>query len=279
MLKKIVEYPYIALLAILASLNYALFIFPNSFAPAGLDGICTMIQDVTQISMGYMALLANIPLLVVAFFVLNREFAFKTATFVVVFSLTSVLLREVDLSAFVYHTGTGTSVVLAPVAAGAIRGILYALTLKVNASSGGIDILAAVVRRSKPHLNMMNIVFVINFTIAFSSYFVYGFQLEPVICSIIYAFITTSISNHLRFSNRELVKFEIVAADAEGLCQQIFEELHRTATIMDAHGAYSGEDKKMIVCVLEKQKAPALEQLIRTLPDAVFFKSTVTKDR
>lgn len=273
--KKLAQYPLIFFLAVLSALNYAIFIFPNSFAPAGVDGICTMIQDLAGFSMGYLSLLVNIPLLLLAFWKLDRGFTGKTAVYVVSFSLATILLREVDLSPFIYHSESGTSIVLAPIAAGAIRGILYAFTLRLNASSGGTDIVAALVKRKKPYLNLMNVIFAINMGVALCAYFVYGFKPEPVICSIIYSFITSSISNHFKAAEQKMIRFEVITPDAEELCLQIFDRLHRTATVVDARGAYSGEDEKMIVCVIEPKKAYQLEDMIKALPDTVYFKSTV----
>ena len=61
-MKKFLTYLAISAVAILSAFNYELFVFPNKFAPAGLNGICTMIQYITGISVGYMALVINIPL-------------------------------------------------------------------------------------------------------------------------------------------------------------------------------------------------------------------------
>ncbi len=274
-IKNTAGYAAISLLAVLSSLNYAVFIFPNSFAPAGIDGICTMIQDILGISMGYLSLLVNIPLGIAAFILLSREFALKTTVYVLSFSIFTVFISNIDISKFVYHTETGTSIVLAPVAAGVIRGMLYAATLKLGASSGGTDVVAAIFKRFNPYFNLMNVIFAINLIIALCSYFVYGFKAEPVICSIIYSFITSSISNRIRNNEHTMVKFEIVTKNAEELCMQIFSRLHRTATIMEAQGAYSGENRKMIVCVMEKKKAFMLEELLEATPDTVFFKSIV----
>ena len=62
MQRKLLTYLVIIALALLCALNYQLFIFPNRIAPAGLNGICTMIQYVFHINVGYMSLLINIPL-------------------------------------------------------------------------------------------------------------------------------------------------------------------------------------------------------------------------
>lgn len=274
-IKKAAEYAAICAFAVASSLNYAVFIFPNSFAPAGVDGICTMIQDMLGVSMGYLSLLVNIPLSITAFLLLSRSFAVKTTIYVVCFSLCTVLISYIDISRIVYHTETGTSIVLAPVAAGVIRGMLYAATLKLGASSGGTDIVAAIFKRFNPYFNLMNVIFGINLIIALCSYFVYGFKAEPVICSIVYSFITSSITNRIQNNEHTMVKFEIITKNASELCMQIFSQLHRTATVMDAQGAYSGEDRKMIVCVIEKKKAFLLEKLLESTPDTVFFKSVV----
>ncbi len=273
--KKTAQYVLICIFAFLSALNYTIFVFPNSFAPAGIDGICTMIQDITKVSMGYMSLLVNIPLLIASYILLNREFAVKTSVYVLSFSVAAIFLRNSDIAMFAYHTDTGTSVVLAPVAAGTIRGILYALTLKIGATSGGVDIIAALVKRKKPYFNLMNIIFALNMLVASGSYFVYGFKLEPVICSIIYSFITSSMSNNIRTAEKETIKFEIITSDAIELCNEISQQLHCAATIVEARGSFSGENKKMVICVVEKSKVPSFEKLVNTLPDAVMFKSIV----
>ena len=136
-MKKAASYAVIAFLAMLSALNYAIFVFPNRFAPAGIDGICTMIQDVLNINMGYLSLLVNVPLVVAAFIVLNREFALKTTVYILAFSAFTVFLGSLDMSGIAYFTSNGTSTVLAPFAAGTVRGILYVVTLELNGSSGG----------------------------------------------------------------------------------------------------------------------------------------------
>ena len=109
-----------------------------------------MIRDALHINMGYLSLLVNIPLLIAAFIVLNREFAVKNLIFTLAFSLSAVLLENVDMTPFLYATETGSSIVLAPMAAGTVRGLLYVATLNLNGSAGGIDIISALIKHKKP---------------------------------------------------------------------------------------------------------------------------------
>lgn len=269
------SYFLICVYAALSALNYKLLVFPNRFAPSGVDGICTMIQYLLGVNIGYLSLIANVPLLIAAYFIVDKTFAKKTCAYVFAFAFASVLLSYIDLSRFLYKTTTGTSTVLAPLAAGVIRGGLYVVTLKENGSSGGTDIVAKIVSKYKPHYNLMSIVFVLNCAIAFASYFVYGFALEPVICSVVYSFVTSSVTTHIQISKQETIKFEIITSTAEKLCEDISKRLRQTATVVEAHGAYSGKNKKMVVCITEKRNAPKLEEIVKEFPDAVTFESVV----
>ena len=94
-LKRVWTYLVIVAVAMLAALNYELFVFPNSFAPSGLNGICTIIQYVSGISVGYMSLLINIPLAVLVFFKVSKPVAVRSMVYVVVFSVGLLILDKV----------------------------------------------------------------------------------------------------------------------------------------------------------------------------------------
>lgn len=268
---------FIALLGAISALNYAIFIFPNKFAPAGIDGICTMIQDITGVSIGYFSFFVNLPLLILAYFKLDKQFAIRSSIFAISFSVVSAVLSEIDISAFQFHTETNTSTVLSPVAAGVIRGILYAISLKYNASSGGIDVIAALIRKKQPHLNIMNVIFVINLCVAAASYFVYGNHLEPVICGIMYFYITSHTSTSIQTSQKENAKLEIITQNPKELCYEITEKLHLSATVLDSHGAHSGNDSKMVVCIAAKKYVPLIKNIVKTFPGSIYFVSTVSE--
>ena len=270
-IKKLSVYPSVAALAALSALNCVIFVFPNRFAPSGVSGIATMIQDLSGINIGYFSLLINIPLILLAFFHLNRDFAIKSSIYIVAFSVASILLKRMDLSLFCFKTDTGLSAIVA----GVIDGIHYVFLLSRNGSSGGVDIIAATVKKKRPYLDFMSINFSVNFLIAFASYFVYGMRWEPVILCILYCFVRSTVTSQIRDKSRRSVKYEIITSDAEQLCGKIAKYLNRTAIVMNARGAYSGSEKKMVVCVVDRHSTPRLEELILSIPTAVVFKSEV----
>lgn len=115
--ERIGSYLIVAGLAVVMGVSYEVFVFPNAFAPAGINGLATMVQYLIHVSIGYLSLLINIPLLALAWKRVDREFALKNLVFVLVFSAVTLALNQVDLSAVAYHTDNGSSAILAPVAA------------------------------------------------------------------------------------------------------------------------------------------------------------------
>lgn len=272
-IRKFIDFVKISLLAFISAANYCIFVFPNRFAPAGIDGICTMIQDVLNINMGYFSLFVNIPLIISAFIILDRDYAIKSSVYVIIFSISVILIKENNFSTIYYFTQTGTSTILAPIASGVIRGILYTLTLKSNGSAGGVDIISSIIKIKKPHLNFMDNIFIINTLIALSSFWVYEMNIEPVICSIIYAYISSYTCNHLRNKEHEIIKYEIITKTPSEIITYINYELHQRATVINAKGAFSGEDTNIVLCIIRKNDAPFLEKLLLNFPDCVTFKS------
>ena len=130
MTKKLLTYGMIMGLAMVCALNYELFVYPNRFAPAGLNGICTMIQYMSGISVGYLSLIVNVPLAIWVYFSVSKPLALRSMLYVVTFSVTTLLLGKADLSGFAYATENGTSTILGPLVAGVITGACYSLLVR-----------------------------------------------------------------------------------------------------------------------------------------------------
>ena len=95
-LKKVLTYLAIAAVAFMGALNYQLFVFPNQFAPAGLNGICTMIQHLSGISVGYLSLLINVPLAIWCYYEVSKPIATRSMVYVLTFSIGLLVLDKVS---------------------------------------------------------------------------------------------------------------------------------------------------------------------------------------
>ena len=259
-------YLVIALVALVASVNYELFIFPNQFAPSGVNGICTMIQYVTGISVGYLSLLVNVPLAIWCYIEVSKPIALRSMVYVVTFSLGLLLLDHVDLSPYAYVTENGTSKILGPLVAGVIQGYVYSLLVKASAYTGGTDFVSAIVHKRYPEKSVFGVSFSLNTVIAVASYFVYGNQMEPVILCILYTFMTTNVGERLMKSGRSAIAFEIITDYPDEISRDIIRDVHHTTTLIPGKGMYSGRETSVLLCVVNKTQIAAVNQIIRRYP-------------
>ena len=268
--KKVWTYLVIVFVALVASVNYELFIFPNQFAPSGLNGLCTMIQYVSGISVGYLSLLINVPLALWCYIEVSKPIALRSMVYVVTFSIGLLILDHVDLSAFAYVTDNGTSKILGPLVAGVIQGYVYSILVKASAYTGGTDFISAVIHKRKPNKPFFGMSFAINSVIAASSYFVYGYQMEPVILCILYSFMATTVGDRLMKSGRQAMSFEIITDYPDDISRELIDTLHHTTTLIPAKGMYSGEEKCMLYCVVSQKEIVEVKEIVAKMDPNAF---------
>lgn len=275
--RQVKSYAVVVGMAVLMGLSYEFLVFPNAFAPAGINGLATMIQYVFHISVGYFSLVINIPLLLLAWKKVDRDFAIKSLTFVLVFSAVTLTLNQVDLSAVVYHTDNGNSAILGPVAAGVVSGAVYGTVIRQNGSTGGTDIVAAWVRKGHPEASLVWIIFGLNASVAVLSFFVYGCQFEPVILCLIYCYLSSHISDRILKGGKRAIKFEVVTDQAEEIAHLLMAELRHGVTLLPAHGMYSEQPRKLLVCVVNCHQIVQFQKILERFPGSFAYVSEVNE--
>ena len=265
-MKKFWTYLVIAGVAMLSAVNYELFVFPNQFAPAGINGICTMIQYLTDISVGYVSLIVNIPLAIWCYKEVSKPIAVRSMVYVLTFSVGLLILDKVDLSAFHYYTENGTSKILGPLVAGVLQGYAFSILAKASAYSGGVDFISAVIHKRDPSRSVYGLTFTMNVFIAIFSYFVYDQQMEPVLLCVLYSFMSSTVVERLMKSGREAICFEIVTDFPEEITNDIIRKTNHTTTLIPAKGMYSGNETSVLLCVVNKTQAAIVSRIIRRYP-------------
>lgn len=271
------DYLPIVFCALLMAISYALFVFPNAFAPAGVNGIITMVQYLFHISIGYLSLAINLPLIFLAWKKLGRSFAARSLVFVVVFSVATLVLKNADLSAISYHTDNGTSLILGPIVAGVVSGYVYGTVLYRGGSTGGMDIIAAWVRTKRPETSFVWIIFCLNASVAAISFFVYGYQFEPVIMCMIYCYVSSQISDRMLRGNKKALKFEVITDRAEELSEILISQMRHGVTVIPAEGMYSKTEKKLLLCIVNKHQVVQFQRLLAQFPGTFGYVTEVTE--
>ena len=264
--KMILTYLVIAGVGMNGALNYELFVFPNQFAPSGVNGICTIIQHVFGVSVGSLSLLINIPLAALCYFKCSKPIALRSMVYVVTFSLGLMILDHVDLSKFAYSTPNGTSKILGPLVAGIIHGFDCSILARASAYSGGTDFISALIHEKDPNKSVYGLTFAKNVAIAVTSYFVFGYQMEPVILCILYSFAASTLVERRMKSGREAVRFEIITDYPNEISQEIIQKIRHTTTLIPAKGMYAGRETNLLICVVNKTQVSQVARIIRKYP-------------
>jgi len=272
-LKITASYAIVVLIALMMALNYQLFVFPNSFAPAGLNGIFTMIQHVFGFKLSYTSIILNVPLAIIAFFITSKPRALRSLTYAVCFSLFLMIFDKVDMSAFIYSTDSST--ILGPLVAGLITGAGGYIMHKLNACYGGTEFLASFIHRYKPNVNFFSVIFVLNVSVAALSYFVYDYKIEPVLLCIIYSYFSSSVRDNMNRKHQSAVRCEIVTDEGEKLGKEIIAKLHHSVTEISGKGLYTGKEKKVLVCIINPTQLNELTKIVAAYPGSFVTVSQV----
>lgn len=278
-MKKGICYLNILLVAVLLALNYYIFIITNHFAPAGLNGIATMIQYKTGFSISYMSLLINIPLSIAAYFFVQKDFAVKTLLFSLVYSFSFLALQNSGLT-FIQYNAQGHDTIYPVILSGAISGVVYGVCFRNNASTGGTDVVSRYINKVKPNTNFFIVTFILNAIVAIASLFVYSegsLNYKPVALCILYCFISTFVGNQMLKNTKTAYKFTIITNHREQLIQEIRDTLRHGCTQISAIGTYTGEEKDVLICVINKHQLNDFQQILKNYRDTFSYFEVVNE--
>ena len=277
----IISYIIIVLVAFLLALDYQLFVVENNFAPAGLNGIATMVQYVTGFSIGYMSLIINIPLCIFAYFFINKKFAMRSLVFCLVYSFGFLYLQKLGLEAFQYNAGD-VDTIFPVIISGLISGYVYGMCFRVNSSAGGTQIVSKYISKIKPDLNFFWVTFALNAIVAFASFFVYAnpdspnmYNYKPVCMCILYCFISSYIGNYIIKGTKSATKFTIITTHPDEIMEEITVDFKHSSTKIIAEGAYSHEQKTLLICVINNHQLVDFKNMLKKYDDTFSFSETI----
>ena len=284
-IKTFADYAKIVMVALLLAFNYKLFIVVNNFAPAGLNGVATMIQYKTGFSIGYMSLMINIPLCILAYYLIDRMFAKRTLVFCLVYSFSYLFLQKIQMETFQYNAG-GHDTIFPVILSGVISGFVYGVCFWASGCAGGTDIISKYISKKRPHLNFFWVTFTLNTVVAIVSFFVYAkpdeagkliYDYKPVCLCILYCFISSFIGNFLIKGSKTACKFTVISSHADEIVYEIIHNLKHSSTQITARGAYSNDEKEMIICVVNKHQIVDFKNMLQKYTDTFSFFETVNE--
>ena len=275
---------YLLLSSLLISIATHCLIGPNEFTVGGVAGIAIMIAYVTKGAFPQSAALlcVNLPLLILAFIVIKRKFAFLTISNILMQSLWLLLLENVGNLQIVFDPSMK---MFAAVAGGVCIGAAVAFAFKVGGSTGGVDIVAVLIQKKFPAPSIAKMIFIVNAIVISVSFFVYykdgetiAVNLMPIIMVLFESYVESKTNDSLTSGFQSALEFRIITDKPEELSIALMRELSRGVTSVAATGMYTKETHAMLICVISRRQVATLRRVMKQVdPNAFAVMSNVSQ--
>ncbi|MDD6491141.1 MAG: YitT family protein [Firmicutes bacterium] len=260
--KTVKKYLMITFAAISYGAGVSLFIDPNNLAPGGISGLSIVINRLVPISTGVLFLLFNIPIMLLGAWKFGMKFIVSTLYATSIISVFTEIFNQVP------------PLTQQPLLGALFGGILVAVgvgfALRAGATTGGTDIIVKCLKQRKPHLKTGSIFLIIDSIIIGIGGIVFG-NVETVLYSTISAYVTSQTLDFVLYGRDGAKMFYIISNSSEAITQRILNEMHIGVTHLYGTGAFKKEQKQVIFCVVKKQSAYKIEEIVKQEDSTAFM--------
>ena len=256
MKSKLKNFSLLTISTLIMAVGIYFFKFANNFTFGGITGIAVLVAKFLPISASDFSFVVNILLLIIGWIVLGKSFAEKTAYSTILLSISLSLLERIYPMS---HPLTNEPL-LELIFAILLPALGSAILFNIGASSGGTDVIAMILKKNTSvdigkGLMISDLIFTLAgflvFNVKTGLYSLFGLIMRSAL-----------IDNFIESFNRSKY-FHVVTSNATCICDFIQNDLQRGATIVNATGAFTGDDKYIILTVLSPSQAVKLRNFIK----------------
>lgn len=275
-LKLLKKYLIITAGCIIYSLGITLFLDANKIASGGVSGLAIILSHVTPFDMtGIWIIVLNVPLFILGAVSFGRNFVISTTYSLIVSSLL------IELFAFFFQgfLPFTEDIIIAGVIGGGLMGLGIGIVFKMGSTTGGTDILVKFLRKKFRYIKTGIISLIIDILIICISFIV--FRDFTLTFYTVLSLIVTTLAMDWVLYGTESAKLVYVITDAEhapSICEKILGELDIGATYIDGEGAYTGKERRIIMCAVKKMQYPKLCDFIHEIDPRAFTIVTSAKE-
>lgn len=248
------------------------FKLPNHFSTGGVSGLAILLGSVVPVSTATLMAVINIALLVLGYLFLGREFGFWTTYCSLMYSAETWLLEEL----FPMTAPFTDQPLLELCFAMMLPAVGSALLFNYNASSGGTDIIAMILKKYTTISDVGKGLFLSDSVIALASFFIFG--AETGLFSMLGLFLKSFVVDSVIESINLCKFFSIVTSKPDEICDFIIKDLHHSSTVVDGQGAFSHQDRKVVLTAVRRGEAVRLRQKCKEIDPHSFMFITNTSE-
>lgn len=260
-------------MCILGSLMYAvavsLFVNPLKFVAGGVTGLGILVNYLAPVvSTGVFVFVANIPLFIISW----KKFGFSfIARTIFATALTSVFIDVLHVLGEQYGWFfAGEEKLVGAIFGGIIAGAGLGIVFLGGATTGGLDILARLLRLKFPHLSVGRLILICDFTVVLLSGIVYR-SVESVLYSIVIVFLSSLAVDHIVAGRSHSKLLFILTDKSEEVTRDIIAICGRGVSVIPAQGGYTGQEKKLLMCVVRTHEVSKVRKVVASYDEKPFI--------
>ncbi len=232
----------------------------------GFTGITIIVRTLTMglvdggVPLWLTNFLLNVPVFLYSYVRFGKQYIGKTLFATVMLSVWLYLIPAVDLS--------GEDYLLASLFGGAIMGVGFGLVFKTGATTGGTDMLAALIQKRMKHYTVVQIMQVLDALIVLAGLYVFG--LRPTLYAVVAVFVTTKVSDAFLEGLKSSKAAFIITNHYTKIADRLMNELERGVTGLEARGMYTQDYKCVLYCVVSRKEIVRLKEIVNETDPAAF---------
>lgn len=245
---------------------------PTELVTGGFTGLAIIIKAMTEqwfpegIPLWLTNLALNIPVFVLGYVRMGKQFIGKTLLGTVMLSAWLYIIPSIDLAEGDY--------LLAALFGGLISGVGMGFVLRANATTGGTDMVAALIQKSLRHHSVVRIMQIVDGMVVVLGLFVFG--IRPTLYALVAIFVTAQSSDAILEGFKYSKGAYIITDKYEEVAKNLMRELDRGVTGLSARGMYTGKDRCVLYCVVSRKQIAAVKELVVEIdPNAFVIVSDV----
>lgn len=265
------DYIVITLGLMAYAIGWCMFLLPYQISTGGVTGISAIIYYATGIEMQISYFIINAAFLAVALYILGLKFCLKTIFSVMVLTGFLSLFQEMmkdDAGGLMQIIGPGQDF-MACVIGSIFCGVGIAAVFIVGGSTGGTDIIAAIVNKYKT-ITFGRMIMMCDIIIISSCYFVFE-DWRRVVFGFVTLIIISVAIDYIVNSARQSVQFLIFSQKYEEIGEAVMTEVKRGVTVLDGTGFYSKQPVKVLCILAKKSEAIHIFRLVKDIDPKAFI--------
>lgn len=261
--ESMVDYLLVLLGALIQALAMRLFLVPAQLVSGGISGAAQLINFYTDWPIGLMVFAGNVPLFFIGWQYLGGpRFALRTALSIVAFSFFT------DILVFVLPDGIVDDIVLNCLYGGVLLGVGLGLVYRGKGTSGGSDILGRILNH-RLGISVSQAYLATDTVVILAAGFVFGWE------NALYALVTTYVSGlaaEMVLEGSGIFRTAIIVTNCpETVAREIMTVLERGVTMLDATGAYTGKQRPVLYCVINRSEVSRIKEIVKQADPKAFM--------